>query len=94
MGRGCLCVWARRRALAPPGHPINFAPSLTFGRLLTRHGLRQHSFVCIWRHWWHVAHYCQFSLWDALLGASSRRRLASMGGHRDCTGARAFTPAV
>ena len=26
--------------------PIHFAPSLTFGRLSTRHGLRQHSFVC------------------------------------------------
>ena len=26
--------------------PIHFAPSLTFGRLSTLHGMRQHSFVC------------------------------------------------
>ena len=58
----------------PPGHPIHtFAPSLTFGRLLIRHGLRQHSFVCT-----SLASLVACGaplpifLWDALPGASSR----------------------
>ena len=36
---------------------------------------------------------CQLSLWEALSGASSRRRPASMGGHKDSTWARVYTPA-
>ena len=60
----CFCVWW----CVGGGGGVLVVCGGVFGRLSTRHGLREHSFVCT-RHWWHVA--------AAIRRASSGVRLPS-----------------